>query len=88
MNTINIDRLRATGVIINLVAGPEIILQRNLRGKRQPSAAEYGARLWNVSKNYRNSGTLLRPGGKRYQLTLEIGLTIPRPTNNRKVKKI
>ena len=28
MNTINIDRLRATGVIINLVAGPEIILQR------------------------------------------------------------
>ena len=28
LNTINIDRLRATGVIINLVAGPEIILQR------------------------------------------------------------
>ena len=28
LNTINIDRLRATGVIINLAAGPEIILQR------------------------------------------------------------
>jgi shikimate kinase len=28
LNTINIDRLRATGVIINLVAAPEIILQR------------------------------------------------------------
>ena len=28
LNTINIDRLRATGVIINLIADPEIILQR------------------------------------------------------------
>jgi shikimate kinase len=28
LNTINIDRLRATGVIINLAAAPEIILQR------------------------------------------------------------
>ena len=28
LNTINIDRLRATGVIINLTAAPEIILQR------------------------------------------------------------
>ena len=28
LNTINIDRLRATGVIVNLVADPEIILKR------------------------------------------------------------
>jgi shikimate kinase len=31
LNTINIDRLRATGVIINLIAGPKIILKRTAR---------------------------------------------------------
>jgi shikimate kinase len=31
LNTINIDRLRATGVIINLIADPEIILKRTAR---------------------------------------------------------
>jgi shikimate kinase len=43
LNTINIDRLRATGVIINLIAAPKIILKR--------TAGENGSRpLLNVEQ--------------------------------------
>jgi shikimate kinase len=37
LNTINVDRLRATGVIVNLVASPETILKRTSRdGSTRP----------------------------------------------------
>jgi shikimate kinase len=37
LNTINIDRLRATGVVVNLIASPEIILKRTSRdGSTRP----------------------------------------------------
>jgi shikimate kinase len=37
LNTINVDRLRATGVIVNLIASPEIILKRTSRdGSTRP----------------------------------------------------
>ena len=38
LNTINIDRLRTTGVIINLIASPEIILKRTSRDGEYPTS--------------------------------------------------